>query len=203
MPNATLFRLSDVMIKVMGAVDADHARSLVREDTKRDVRGVTRMDKGVFHVELGLPMESPSPIYAEAKARGVILHPGDVVWDQTALAWTIEGMDPAEWLDAMAPVQQKVMYMVAARVPVDPDSRVQQVQIETARHVLADNVVDAINALSMFLDGTQFGVPVIERQNALTYARYPGTVTPRFVACTGAVNQRLRIADVTGAVITA
>jgi hypothetical protein len=194
-------RISALIVRVSGASTPDEARQAIREHQKREPKMVTAMDHGVYHVELGTPTVSPAPIYAEARARGMRLDHDDVQWDSDEQAWTIDGMEPSEWLDAMAP-SDKVTYMVATRV-MDHTRKVAQVRIENARYVIADNVVDAIKAVAQYEDHVEGSDVVIQREGALTFAGYPGTETHRFLACTSEVNRRLKIAEITGALLTA
>lgn len=194
-------RISALIVRVTGASTADEARQAIRDGHKREPKMVTNMDHGVYHVELGVPTVSPAPIYAEARARGIRLDHGDVQWDDQEQAWTIDGMEPTDWLDSMAPTE-KVTFMVATR-SVDPTRRVRQVRIETARLVIADNVVDAIKAVAMYEDRVDGSDVAITREGALTFAGYPGSEQHRFLACTREVNQRLKIAEITGALLTA
>lgn len=190
-------------LEVTGADNGTHARDIAQDVTERRTGLVSHFTGQTYKVTLLDPRPSPEPIFAEARARGVILSDGEVEWDHEAQTYAIHGIPIRSWMGQNAPVKDKVLFMVATR-RVDGTGRVVQVQIETARHVLADNVVDAINALAMFEDQGRHGVPVIgSRQGALAFARYPDQNEYRFVACTSHVNERLRIADVTGAVITA
>lgn len=194
--------LDHELLEVVGAMNGTHARDIAQDVTERRTGLVSHFTAQTYQVTLLDPRPSPEPIFTEAMARGVQLADGEVTWDRDAQAWAIHGVPVPTWMDANAPVQGKTMFMVATR-GVDTTKRVQQVQITTARFVLADNVVDAINAIAMFEDQGKYGVPEIVREGALTFARYPDEAGFRFVACTSAVNDRLRIADVTGAVITA
>lgn len=189
-------------LEVTGAVNGTHARDVAQDVTERRTGLVSHFTGQTYKVTLLDPRPSPEPIFSEAMARGVQLSDGEVEWDREVQAWAIHGVAVPSWLGENAPVKDKVMFMVATR-NVDTTKRVHQVQVETARFVLADNVVDAINAIAMFEDQGKFGVPEVAREGALTFARYPDAVGFRFVACTSHVNDRLRIADVTGAVITA
>lgn len=195
------YALSEHVTRVVGAADESVAAKTVREHIKREPVAVAKTDDGVHHVEMGPPTVSPFPIYAEARARGIQLDHDDVQWDHDEAAWTIDGMAPGDWLDAMAP-SQKVTFMVATR-GIDTTRKVRQVRIETARLVIADNVVDAIKAVAQYDDGVEGADVVIQREGALTFAGYPGTETHRFLACTSEVNRRLSIAEITGAVLTA
>lgn len=189
-------------LEVTGVFNGSHAREVAERVSQRRTGMVSMFTGTQYKVELLDPRPSPEPIFAEARARGVILTDGEVEWDSEADAYAIHGVPIPSWMGENAPVKDKVMFMVATRT-VDTSKRVQQVQIETARFVLADNVVDAINAIAMFEDQGEFGAPEIAREGALTFARYPDAAGFRFVACTSHVNDRLRIADVSGAVITA
>lgn len=190
-------------LEVTGAVNGSEARGVAQKVTERRTGLVSHFIGLTYKVTLLDPRPSPEPIFTEAMARGVQLSDGEVQWNNEAQAWMIHGVDiPSHWLNENAPVANKTMFMVAART-MDMSTGIQRVQIDAARYVVADNVVDAIEAMAMFLDRGEHGTPVVEREGALTFAGYPGTTVPRFVACTSHANDRLRIADPSGAVITA
>lgn len=199
--DTTMRRISPLIISVYHAVDEGHAAHVVRDQYKREAKAIVLMDTGVYHVEVGPPTESPFWVYAEARARGIQLDHDDVQWDDVARGWMIDGMEPTDWLDAMAPTE-KVTFMVATR-SIDPTRKVRQVRIETARLVIADNVVDAIKAVALYEDRVDGSDVAITREGALTFAGYPGSEEHRFLACTREVNQRLKIAEITGALLTA
>lgn len=189
-------------LEVTGAVNGTQARDVAQDVTERRTGLVSHFTGQTYKVTLLDPRPSAEPIFSEAMARGVKLTDEEVEWDHQAQAWMVHGVTiPEHWLAANAPVN-KTMFMVAART-TDAGTGVQRVQIETARYVVADNVVAAIEAMAMFTDRGEFGAVEFQREGALTFAGYPGTTSPRFVACTSHVNQRLRIADPIGAVITA
>jgi len=210
MPVTTRY-VDDDTLEIVGAIDGFHARDVAQDLTERITFSISQHGEQTYRVTLGNPRPAATSIYREARARGVHLDDGDVVWNRHAQRWIIDGRDAGAWLDAHTPA--KIMFVVAART-IDKSGRWQQVTIQEARYVLADNAVDAIKALALFADGVEVGELEIQTEGALTFAAYKGTSAltfgvyggtsaPRFVACTSETNKRLMIADPTGAVITA
>lgn len=202
----SLHPLSDDVVRVAGTIAARRAAEAAAAETLREPLTITPTDDAVHHVYLGPPTVSPEPIFNEARARGMELPHDAVEWDNAQCAWTIDGMDPTDWLDAMSPVEDHTMYVVIARDMKVIDG-LSTVVIDAARYVLAPDVMAAITGMAQFLDAIEYvdhgGAPEhVATEGALTFAAYPGASAPRFLACTAADNRALMLADPHGAVLT-
>lgn len=102
------------LLEVSGAQHGKHARQVAEEVTHR----TTTLVEGsgdTFQVHLNLHRPSPETIVARAKERGLYLDRGRIEWDQERQAWTVDRLDPEQWMNIYAAASESRVYVVARR----------------------------------------------------------------------------------------
>lgn len=103
------------VLHVSGADNGKHARDVAEQITTRTTTLVTHVSGDTYEVGLNRNRPTPDSIIQRAKARGLYLDRGRLEWDTENQKWTVDKMTPDEWMDIYAPVDPKLIHVIARR----------------------------------------------------------------------------------------